>query len=866
LSPSKDIFDAAQVPGLDEEEATRRHIEEGPNELPSTKKNNIFNIAIEVAQEPMFLLLVACGSLYLILGELREAAMLLGFVFLVMGITIVQERKTERALEALRDLSSPRALVIRGRAQRRIPGREVVRGDIIVVSEGDRIPADARLFAAVNLSVDESMLTGESVAVRKRPLEEADVQRRPGGEDSPYIYSGSLVVNGKGIAEVIGIGFQTEMGKIGKALQTLKEEETLLKKETERIVKIFSVLGIGLCFLLVLIYGLTRGNWLEGLLAGIALAMAILPEEFPVVLTIFLAMGAWRISQKGVLTRRIPAVETLGAATVLCVDKTGTLTLNQMKVGALCSDGISKDLQERRETLPEELHALLEYAILASQKDPFDPMEKAILKAGDDLLKGTEHLHYGWSLVREYALTPELLAMSNVWCSPERKDWIIAAKGAPEAIMDLCHLDPSIVEQVESRILLLADNGLRVLGIARAKFSSEEDLPIGQHDFKFEFIGLVGLLDPVRPDVPKAIQECYAAGIRTIMITGDYPGTARNIARAIGLNSPDLVITGQELDSLDEITLREKIQTVNVFARVIPEQKLRIVEALKANGEITAMTGDGVNDAPALKSAHIGIAMGGRGTDVARESAGLVLVDDAFSSIAKAVRMGRRIFDNIRKALAFVVAVHVPIAGMSLLPVFFSDWPMVLLPVHIVFLELIIDPTCSVVFEAEEEEEDVMQRLPRDRSKPLFDIRTVLFALFQGFSILCVVALVFTSYIKAGSSPDRARALAFSTLVFSNLALILTNRSWTKNAWALLKIPNRAFWSVLVGSILFLAASFAVGPLKAVFKFETLSAMEFAKCFGLGLALLLWFELIKTLFEELWNIHSRKKHERLLNR
>ncbi|MDD3768957.1 MAG: cation-translocating P-type ATPase, partial [Aminobacterium colombiense] len=445
-------------------------------------------------------------------------------------------------------------------------------------------------------------------------------------------------------------------------------------------------------------------------------------------------------------------------------------------------------------------------------------------------------------------------------------DWIIAAKGAPEAIMDLCHLDPSIVEQVESRILLLADNGLRVLGIARAKFSSEEDLPIGQHDFKFEFIGLVGLLDPVRPDVPKAIQECYAAGIRTIMITGDYPGTARNIARAIGLNSPDLVITGQELDSLDEITLREKIQTVNVFARVIPEQKLRIVEALKANGEITAMTGDGVNDAPALKSAHIGIAMGGRGTDVARESAGLVLVDDAFSSIAKAVRMGRRIFDNIRKALAFVVTVHVPIAGMSLLPVFFSDWPMVLLPVHIVFLELIIDPTCSVVFEAEEEEEDVMQRLPRDRSKPLFDIRTVLFALFQGFSILCVVALVFTSYIKAGSSPDRARALAFSTLVFSNLALILTNRSWTKNAWALLKIPNRAFWSVLVGSILFLAASFAVGPLKAVFKFETLSAMEFAKCFGLGLALLLWFELIKTLFEELWNIHSRKKHERLLNR
>lgn len=845
---TRDLFEAAKVSGLSEEQAARRLAEEGPNELPSARRKSTLHIAGEVAREPMFLLLVACGSLYLFLGERQEAGMLLGFVFLVMGITIYQERKTERALEALRDLSSPRALVIREGIQRRIPGREVAPGDVVVVSEGDRIPADACLLASVSLSVDESMLTGESVPVRKSPQEEAVRDGKPGGDDSPLLFSGTLVVRGQGIAEVTATGFRTEIGKIGKALQSLKEGETLLQRETERIVKIFSVIGVASCALLILIYGVTRGNWIEGILAGIALAMATLPEEFPVVLTIFLAMGAWRIAREGVLTRRVAAVETLGAASVLCVDKTGTLTQNRMVLGGLWGSGDNPLFELKSDDLSETAHVLLEHGILASQKDPFDPMERAILRAGEELLAGTEHLHEGWSLIREYPLTPNLLAMSNVWRSPEGSDWVIAAKGAPEAVMDLCHMNEEDRMRTEEEVRALAEEGLRILGVAKATFRSE-NLPEEQHDFRFEFLGLLGLVDPIRPEVTKALKDCYAAGMRTIMITGDYPGTARHIARDIGLRSPDRIVTGPELDAMSEENLRERVKAVDIFARVVPEQKLRIVEALKTNGEIVAMTGDGVNDAPALKSAHIGVAMGGRGTDVARESAALVLVDDSFASIVTAVRMGRRIFDNIRKALAFVVAVHVPIAGMSLLPVFFRGWPLALLPVHIVFLELIIDPACSVVFEAEKEETNVMDRPPRDPSKPLFDTPTVTLALLQGASILCLVFGIFWYCLRNDCSADKARTLAFATLVFSDLALILANRSWTRSSVEMLHVPNLAFWCVLGGAVLFLSASLTFAPLRTVFHFSSLGLSEFAMSGMAGVGMLLWFEWGKRLWE-----------------
>ncbi len=816
------LLDIKALKGLSEEEAAARIREEGYNEIPSTRRRSIFAIAADVAREPMFLMLVACGVLYLLLGDLQEALMLLFFVFVVMGITLYQERKTERALEALRDLSSPRALVLR---------------------EGDRVPADAALLWSLNMFVDESLLTGESVPVRKMAAAVA-AGFRPGGDDLPYVYSSTLVVQGQGIAEVGAIGMGTEIGKIGKALRTVEPEETLLQKETGRLVRRLAVAGLTLCALVVVIYGATRADWLNGFLAGLSLAMATLPEEFPVVLTIFLALGAWRISRSQVLTRRVPAVETLGSATVLCVDKTGTLTQNRMTVGELFAGDEYLDMRGAgRSSIPEDFHELVEFGILASQIDPFDPMEKAIRELGDRYLAETEHIHGDWALVHEYPLSKELLSLSRVWSSPDGADFIVAAKGAPEAIVDLCHLVPATAAALDPRIAALADRGLRVLGVARARFERPA-LPREQHDFAFEFVGLIGLADPVRPTVRSAIEECYAAGIRVVMITGDYPGTARNIAREVGLSPADDVITGPELDTLSDEEFRERVKRANIFARVVPEQKLRLVEALKANGEIVAMTGDGVNDAPALKAAHIGIAMGGRGTDVARESAALVLLDDDFSSIVRAVRLGRRIFANIKKAVAYIVAIHVPIAGMSFIPVLFQ-WPLVLFPVHIVFLELIIDPACSVVFEAEREEADVMRRPPRKAGTPLFDRWTLAASVLQGLSVLIVVLAVYVIAGVRGQSENGARALAFTTLIIANLALILTNRSWTRTIPSTLRLPNTALWFVLLGAAVFLGLVLYVPALRDLFKFDFLHPLDLWICLVAGGVSVLWFEALK---------------------
>ncbi|CAD5911185.1 Calcium-transporting ATPase 1 [Planktothrix rubescens] len=753
--------DLNTVTGLSEQDAIARLKEEGYNELPSAGARNLFSIAWEIIQDPIFLLLVGGGVIYWVLGDLQEALILLGFVFFITGISLYQEGKTEHALEALRDLSSPRALVIRDGERKRIAGREVVRGDTLVLAEGDRVPADAIVLSCSNLSTDESLLTGESLPVRKVAAVGNVEMARPGGDELPFVYSGTLVVQGQGIIQVQAIGAQTEMGKIGKALQTVKPEATPLQQEMNRLVSRLFGIALFLCVVIVVIYGLTRGDWLKGFLAGITLAMAILPNEFPVVVTIFLALGAWRISQNHVLARRTSAVETLGSATVLCVDKTGTLTQNIMAVQQLFPYNQEENPQpynlelDSKKPLPESVHELVEFSILASQRDPFDPMEKAFKQLGERSLANTEHLHNDWKLLREYPLSPDLLAMSQVWESADSKQYEIAAKGAPEAIADLCHFTPEQQQILATQITKMAEEGLRVLGVAKASLLdapppflpphpslSPDNLPDKQHDFPFQFLGLVGLSDPVRPTVAAAIQECYTAGIRVVMITGDYPATAQTIARQIGLMQMGAIVTGAELDGMNDAELQERIQSTNIFARAIPEQKLRIVNALKSKGEVVAMTGDGVNDAPALKSAQIGIAMGERGTDVARESAALVLLDDDFSSIVQAVKLGRRIFDNLRKAMAYLLAIHIPIAGMSLIPVLFK-LPLVLLPVHVAFLHLIIDPACSIVLEAEPAETTVMKRPPRNSKDPLFGRKTVGLAMLQGGAILTIVLVIF---------------------------------------------------------------------------------------------------------------------------
>jgi Ca2+-transporting ATPase len=838
-------FSEINLQGLTNQEALEHLAEDGYNELPSAKKRTFLHILLEVVREPMFLMLIACGLLYLLLGDREEALMLIGFVAVIIGITFYQEQKTERALEALRDLSSPRALVIRDGNQQRIAGREVVREDIILLSEGDRVPADAVLLSGSNLSVDESLLTGESVPVRKRPWDGRLEMERPGGDDLPFVYSGTLVVKGQGIAEVRSTGPRTEIGKIGKALQILEPEDTNLQKQTSRIVRNFAIVGLSLCVIVVVVFALTRGgDWLNGFLAGITLAMATLPEEFPVVLTIFLALGAWRISQRHVLTRRVHAVEMLGAATVLCVDKTGTLTLNRMTVTRLSVGKETLEVDGKQMSLPEVFHQIVEYSILASPADPFDPMEKAMRELGGRTLANTEHIHKNWELVREYSLNENLLAMSHVWRSPEGQDFVIAAKGAPEAIADLCHFLPEQMEALRNEINEMADFGLRVIGVAQAAFKAGS-LPEGQHDFDFKLIGLIGLADPVRPEVAGAVKECYTAGIRIIMITGDYPGTAKNIARQIGLRPDDQIITGTELDSMDDKELMERIKTACIFARAVPEQKLRIVTALKANGEVVAMTGDGVNDAPALKAAHIGIAMGGRGTDVARESAALVLLDDNFASIVQAVRTGRRIFDNLKKAMAFIFSVHIPIAGMSLIPVLLN-WPLALLPVHILFLELIIDPACTIVFEGEEDEPDIMQRPPRKLEEPLFGRAMILSGLIQGLGILAVVLIIYIGIMTLGYGEAEARMMAFVCMVIGNLGLIFANRSWKHSILKTIRIPNKALWWVTGGAALFLTLVLSIQFLRDLFKFAPLHRWELALIILSGLIGILISESVKT--------------------
>lgn len=830
--------------GLTSSEAGERLLRDGPNELPNQDPRTGWRILLDIVREPMFLLLLACGGIYLLLGEPGEAAILLGFVVVVIAITLYQENKTEHALEALRDLSSPRALVIRDGQKMRIAGREVVIGDLLVVAEGDRIPADAVLLDASHISIDESLLTGESVQVRKSIWDGMALQGEPGGDDLPFLFSGTLVVTGKGIARVTATGQATELGKIGTALGGLEQEQTHLQLDTRRIVKRLALFGLVLCAITIIVFGLSRHDWIKGILAGLTLAMAILPEEFPVVLTIFLALGAFRLSRIQVLTRRTMAVETLGATTVLCTDKTGTLTENRMQLAGLVAGGSALTGSSLSGQIPEAFHKLIEYAVLASQLDPFDPMEQEIHAIG--LRAASEHLHRDWRLIKEYPLSRELLAMSCAWESPDGTEIIVAAKGAPEAIIDLCHLDKKEAAQVEKEMLALAKRGMRVLGVAQAR---ARKLPGIQHDFDFSFVGLVGFNDPIRPEVPAAIAECVAAGIRVIMMTGDYPATAQQIASDIGLPQGDIA-TGPELRAISDDALRQRIKNVSIFARVVPEQKLRIVQALKASGEVVAMTGDGVNDAPALKASHIGVAMGLRGTDVARESADLVLLDDAFSSIVGGVRMGRRIFDNLRKAMAYIIAIHVPIAGLSLLPVLLQaitekSWPLILLPVHIVFLQLIIDPACSVVFEMEPEESGLMLRKPRPIGETLFSRKMVVISLLQGLIVLLAVFGVYAFALHLARGEDDARALAFTTLIMANIGLILSHRSGSDGLLRTLGTRNKALWWVVPGALTMLAGVLYVPELRTLFHFSAIPFRDIALCVATGWGSILWLEVYK---------------------
>ncbi len=843
--------------GLSDAEAARRLAEEGPNELPTAAPRGLGRQAWDVIRQPMLLLLLGAGTVNFLLGEPRDGAILLSFVLVVIAISISQEHRTERALTALRDLSSPRALVLRDGRAVRVAGREVVRGDLVVVDEGDRVPADALLVEAVNLSVDEAALTGESVPVRKvaraqvgdaggvDPRASGDEAARPGGDETPWLFSGTLVVKGRGTALVKATGARTELGRIGSALSSIEPERTPLQREVDRLVGVLAVVGIGAAAVVVVVYGATRHRWLEGLRAGIGTAMAMLPEEFPVVLSVFLALGAWRMSQRHVLARRSAVIETLGSATAICVDKTGTLTLNTMSVRELV-DAAGRTHLVDEGPLPEAFVTLAATAALASPTGSFDPTDRAFEDLAATHLGGAAGASAGRVLVREYPLSDGLLAVTHVWRSTDGGDDLVAAKGAPEAIADLCRLDGPDRAALRTRVETATARGLRVLGVARATASPAIALPGSPRDFAFELAGLAGLHDPVRPGVPAAVAECRRAGVRVVMITGDYPGTALAIAKEIGLGGDAGCVTGPELEQMDDAALAARVRDVAVFARMVPEQKLRLVRALQANGEVVGMTGDGVNDAPALRAAHIGIAMGARGTDVAREAAALVITDDDFTSIAGGVRQGRGVFDNLRKAMAYTVAVHVPIFGMSLLPLFAADWPLVLLPVQIAFLELIIDPACSVVFESEQIDPAIMDAPPRRAGEHLFSRRVLTVAALQGLSVLAFVAGVFLWGV-ARDRPDVAvRSMTFATLVAANLSLILTNRSWRLSMWRTFRERrNPTVPWILLGASAMLVVLLTVPGLRSSFDLGPIQPGEWAASVAAGVVGVAWFEVYK---------------------
>ena len=808
----------ARPAGLSEAEAQRRLAEHGPNAIEERERRSLATTLRQVAREPMFLLLLVAAGVYLLVGDLGEGLLLSCFALLSVGLVIVQQRRSERALDALRALAAPQARVLRAGQVRRLPAREIVPGDWIVLSEGERIAADAVLRQGEALAVDESLLTGESVPVRKRasdaPLAQA-LAGVPGGDDQPQVHAGTLVTSGHGLAEVGATGRHTQVGRIGVSLAAIEPATAPLEHGLRRLVRLFGTLALAGSTLLVLWHGLRGGEWVQGLLAGIALGMAMLPEEFPMALAVFLALGSWRLARAQVLVRHPSAVGVLGAASVLCVDKTGTLTENRMALRRLVT--LETDVVvEPGAPLPATVQPLLECAMLASRRGGTDPMDRALLACGDAALAGSTRLHPGWRLEREYALTPELPAMSQVWLD-EQGGRHAATKGAPEAVIALCRLAPETAAALLAQARALAESGLRVLAVASGNAARPEPAA-DQRGLELYWLGLVGFEDPLRASVPAAVAQARGAGIAVVMITGDHAATALAIARQAGIETTAGVLTGQELALLDDAALDQAVRQVRVFARVRPEQKLRLVEALQRNGETVVMTGDGVNDAPALKAAHIGIAMGVRGTDVAREAADLVLLDEDFGRIVDGVRMGRHIFDNLRKVMRYIIAIHVPLGGLALVPVLLG-LPPLMLPAHVVLTEMVIDPICSLAFEGAPPEPRLMQRPPRRADEGLLGTSRLLDGLLQGGSVLLATLLVYILALRAGQDADVARTLAVVGLTAGNLLLVAANLSADLGWRALLTPGARAFWIVALIAAGVLALAIAVPQARALLHF-----------------------------------------------
>ena len=822
--------------GLTKSEAIQLQAKYGFNELEVADQKTLFKLLLRILAEPTFALLLLAGSIYLVIGRIDDALILIGFICISAGITLFQERKSEKAINALKELSSPRAIVIRDGITQRIAGKDIVVGDILILAEGDRIPADALLLESHDLLVDESLLTGESVPAKK--------------DSANQVHSGCMVIRGSGIARVTAIGMQTELGKIGSSLKQIIALKSPLQEDIGVLIKRVTIFAVSLSIIVLAIYGFMHDNWLQGALTAISLTMALLPEEFTVILTVFMALGVWRIAHQKVLTRYAPVIETLGSITALCVDKTGTLTLNRMSLEVLATTQNILKLSSKEDELNPSQKELLSYCVLASEAKPFDPMEQAFHE-GRHLVP--EHINqYGnHELVHEYGLSPELPAMTHLWKLPGSDECLVAIKGAPEAVLKRCNLTQTQIAVIEKQIKDLATQGLRLLGVAKSQYTKQSsNWPATLSSFEFTWLGLVGLKDPIREEVPASIQKCQRAGIRVIMITGDHAITAQAIAKQAGIDSAS-VLSGSDINALSDVELREAVKKTSIYVRIKPTEKLRLVKALQANNEVVAMTGDGVNDAPALKAAHVGIAMGQRGTDVAREAASLVLLNDDFSSIVHTIQQGRQIYDNLHKAIIYVVAVHIPMAGAVFIPILFGVQP-ILDPIHIVFLQMIIDPACAIIFEMEAPESDVMLKPPRSINQKLFSLDSISMALLQGAGLTAIVVGLYFWLLNMNYSHAMATTLSFGSLVLGNISLIIVSRSKNDHLFRILQKTNPSQkWILGIGVISF-GFLITIPFLRDRFQFTVPTLEGALAILASGLIGITWYELVKLGYRRKW--------------
>jgi Ca2+-transporting ATPase len=821
-SPFADSSAEKMSKGLSAAEAAEQLRLFGKNELEADRRNPLLLSLWNIATEPMFILLAVACVLYFFLGDFTEAMMMVVSILFVAGIELYQETKSERALEALRRYTRAQVRVLRDGVWVELPAEELVPRDLVRIEEGERIPADGLLIEQHDLSIDESVLTGESLPVEKGEDENA---RR--------VFQGTTVASGNGLFVVNATGARTEFGKLGKSIESVESAPTPLQKQIKRFVQQMGIVG-GLAFILVFVlnYQAEPDLW-KALLFSLTLAMAILPEEIPVAFSAFMGLGAYRMIQHGILAKKPQTVESLGSATVICLDKTGTITENRMSVAEIV------DFSGKNQTL--------QYALWASEPEPFDAMEKALLRHGIETLE-TPNPRAGYQLYKEYPLGGKPPMMTHIWENKNR-DRIVACKGAVERILNAANLDDTARERVLAEAEALADRGYRVLGIASAVFAGEQ-FPAEQDAFDWQFEGLAAFYDPPKENVGDVFQQFYKAGIRIMMITGDHVVTAKNIARNTGFRGADIALTGNEVMAMDEDTLQEAVKKINIYARMFPDAKLRVVNALKTNGETVAMSGDGVNDGPALKAAQIGVAMGKKGTEIAKSAASLVLLEDNLHAMTTAIKMGRRIYDNLRKAIRYIISIHLPIILVVLLPLLLG-WPYVhiLLPLHVIFLELVMDPTAAVAFENEPAEPNLMRKRPRPGNASLFSWKELGLSLLQGAAITAGVLLMYHWAVGQGHTEEGVRSVVFATLVSANLFLTLSNRSFDYALHRTLLYKNSMLPLILAISAAMLLAILYVPFLSGLFRMIPLSAADFGWCVLAGFASIAWFELYKALRE-----------------